>query len=125
MSQYQKVNPYLSAEHYSLTAFDSQQSDSFPFPVPVGRFDVDLLTLPRVIGGPVNITCLASAREGRMWAMGTDRMTLVDVADGRFAPLAAMRYPGIDPISDDSLIELAARKLTRPRGLRPGAPTVR
>ena len=112
MSQYQKVNPYLSAAHYSLTAFDSQQSDSFPFPVPAGRFDVDLLTLPRVIGGPVNITCLASAREDRMWAMATDRMTLVDVADGRFTPLAAMRYPGIDPIADDSLIELAARKFS-------------
>ena len=111
MSQYQKVNPYLSAAHYSLTAFDSQQSDSFPYPVPAGRFDVDLLQLPRVIGGPVNITCLASAHEGRMWAMGTDRVTFVDVTDGQFKPLAAMYLPGITPIPDESLADLAAREL--------------
>lgn len=110
MSQYQKVNRFLSAPHYSLTAFDSQQSDSFPYSVPEGRFDVDLLTLPRILSGPVSITCLASAREGRMWAMATDRVTLVDVTAGRFAPLAAMRYPGIEPIADETLADLAARE---------------
>lgn len=111
MAQYQQANPYLSAAHYSLTAFDSQQSDSFPYPVPAGRFDVDLLSLPRILGGPVNITCLASAVPGRMWAMATDRVTLVDVRDGRFEPLAAMNYPGVDPIDDASLAAVAALEL--------------
>jgi hypothetical protein len=111
MTHYQPVNPHLSAAHYSLTAFDSQQSDSFPYPVAPGRFEVDLLTLPRVLGGPVNITCLASARPGRMWAMGTDRVTLVDVSDGRFEPLASLPLPGVDPIPDESLARLAATEL--------------
>lgn len=112
MTHYQSVNPHLSAAHYSLTAFDSQQSDSFPYPVALGRFDVDLLSLPRVLGGPVNITCLASARPGRMWAMATDRVTLVDVSEGRFEPLASLTLPGVDPIPDESLARLAATELT-------------
>lgn len=111
MSHYQPTNPYLSAPHYSLTAFDSQQSDSFPHPVKSGRFDVDLLRLPRVLGGPVNITCLAAVRPDRMWAMGTDRVTLVDVTDGRFEPLASLPLPGIEPIPDASLARLAATEL--------------
>jgi hypothetical protein len=102
----------MASPHYSLTGMDPQQSDSFPYPFPRGRFDVDLLALPRVIGGPVNITCLASARPGRMWAMGTDRVTLVDVADGRFEPLATIDLPGVDRIADGDLEELARTELT-------------
>lgn len=112
MPHYQRPNPFLSSPHYSVTAFDSQQSDSFPHPLRPGRFDVDLTTLPRVLGGPVNITCLASTRPGRMWAMATDRVTLVDVADGRFDVLATLALPGVDPIDDARLAELAAIELT-------------
>jgi len=52
MPHYQNPNPFLAGPHYSVTAFDSQQSDSFPYPLKGGRFDVDLTSLPRVLGGP-------------------------------------------------------------------------
>lgn len=109
---YQARNPYLSSAHYSLTAFDSQQSDSFPYAVPEGRYVADLLALPRVLGGPVNITCLASTRPDRMWAMATDRVTLVDTSDGQFRAVATLPLPGVDPVPDDTLAELAATVLT-------------
>jgi hypothetical protein len=47
-----------------------------------------------------------------MWAMATDRVTLVDVADGRFRPLASMTLPGVEAIPDKALAELAATELT-------------
>ena len=65
-----------------------------------------------MLAGPVNITCLASARPGRMWAMSTDRVTLVDITAGRFEPLAALPLPGVDPIADAALAELAATELS-------------
>jgi hypothetical protein len=42
MQHYQRPNPHLAASHYCLTAFDCQQSDSFPHAIPAGRFDADL-----------------------------------------------------------------------------------
>lgn len=124
MPHYQSPNPFPASPHYSVTAFDSQQSDSFPYPLKDGRFEVDLTSLPRVLGGPVNITCLASARPGRMWAMSTDRVTLVDITAGRFGPLAACRCPGSIPSPTPGR---AGRHRAVDRGAdhRPGHPAVR
>jgi hypothetical protein len=47
-----------------------------------------------------------------MWAMSTDRVTLVDITAGRFEPLAALPLPGVDPVADAGLAELAATELS-------------
>ena len=36
----QRPNPFLASASYALTAFDPEQSDSFPYPVRRGTFSV-------------------------------------------------------------------------------------
>ncbi len=55
-----KPNPYLAAETYAITHFDSAQTDSFPYAVESGTFKVKsalpfLPVLPQNIAGPINI----------------------------------------------------------------------
>ncbi len=80
----QKPNPYLSAPLYGLTHFDPGQSDTIPYAVKHGTFQVDLNKQARVPGGPVNIMNLASPDANYMWACGTDRIAYVTVADGQW-----------------------------------------
>lgn len=101
-----RPNPYLAAPLYALTHFDPGSSDCFPYPVPRGTFRVDLRTLPRIPGGPVNILNLAAAEPGRMWAVSTERVAYVDAADGRWAPLAELDLPGARRVSAAQLAEL-------------------
>ncbi|OYD73855.1 UNVERIFIED_ORG: hypothetical protein BDU10_5549 [Burkholderia sp. CF145] len=61
-----KPNPYLAAEKYAITHFDSSQSDSFPYAVPRGTFEVDLRKEKRIVAGPVNIMTLASTSPSYM-----------------------------------------------------------
>ena len=55
-----KPNPYLSAPVYGLTHFDPAQTDSVPYAVKSGTYNIDLNKLKNVNGGPVNIITLAS-----------------------------------------------------------------
>jgi hypothetical protein len=47
----QRTNPHLASASYALTAFDPEQSDSFPYPVRRGEFRFDLWTLPHLVVG--------------------------------------------------------------------------
>ena len=51
----QKPNPYLSAPVYGLTHFNPAQTDTIPYAVKRGTFQIDLAKEPRVPGGPINI----------------------------------------------------------------------
>lgn len=89
-----KPNPYLAAEKYAITHFDSSQSDSFPYAVPRGTFEVDLRKEKRIVAGPVNIMTLASTSPSYMWGVSSEGVTYIDVSNGGFKEIARMAAPG-------------------------------
>ena len=81
-------NPFLSSELYSITHFDSSQSDSTPYGPPLGVYRVDLRGKPISFGGPVNIITLASTDPDFMWAVGSDRVAYVNKKNGKWEEVA-------------------------------------
>ena len=70
-----KRNPYLAAEHYSITHFNSAQTDAFPYAVADGTFRVDPMQAEGGWSGPVNLMTLSAAVDGYMWGMSSDRVS--------------------------------------------------
>lgn len=93
------ANPYLSSALYGITHFDPSQSDSTPYGPPNGTFNVDPLEQPISPGGPVNIVTLASTSDSHMWAIGSDRVSYIDVRDGGWKEVARENAPAY--LSDD------------------------
>ncbi|WP_250439677.1 hypothetical protein [Caballeronia sp. AZ1_KS37] len=87
-------NPFLAAEKYSITHFDSSQSDAFPYAVKPGFFNVDISKAPRVVAGPVNIMTLASTSPNYMWGVSSEGVTYIDVSNGGFKEVARAPSPG-------------------------------
>ncbi|HWQ48311.1 MAG TPA: hypothetical protein VN414_05090 [Methanosarcina sp.] len=81
-------NPYLASSLYAITHFDSSQSDSTPYGPPCGIFTIDPTTKPLVYGGPINIMTLASTNKDYMWAVGTDRISYVNIAGKNWTEVA-------------------------------------
>jgi hypothetical protein len=81
-------NPYLSSPLYSITHFDSSQSDSTPYGPPSGIYTVDPAKKPISYGGPINIITLASTNQDYMWTVGTDRVSYVNKASGQWTTVA-------------------------------------
>jgi len=81
-------NPYLASSLYAITHFDSSQSDSTPYGPPYGNFTVNLTKEPIVYGGPISIITLASTNKDYMWAVGTDRVSYVNMADNNWTVVA-------------------------------------
>ncbi len=77
-------NPWLAQETYSITHFDSAQTDAFPFRVADGVYRVDIEQCPSTWSGPVNLMTLASTSMEYMWGMSSDRVSYTRVADGAF-----------------------------------------
>ncbi len=96
-----KKNPYLSADIYGITHFDSSQSDSFPYSVKSGDFNVDLKKYPQVTGGPVNIITLASTSPDYMWGVSSQGVTYINTGGGKFEEVGRMNIPGLKPISEE------------------------
>ena len=94
-----KANPYLSAPTYGITHFDSSQSDTFPYAVKSGEFNVDLKKYPQVTGGPVNIITLASTSKDYMWGASSQGVTYINVADGKFEEVSRFNVPGVKVIT--------------------------
>ena len=94
-------NPYLSSPLYSITHFDSSQSDSTPYGPPGGTFTVDPTTKPIVYGGPINIITLASTNQDYMWAVGTDRVSYVNKAAGQWGTVT--KFEALADASGNSL----------------------
>lgn len=95
-------NPYLAAEKYAITHFDSSQSDSFPYAVARGFQHVDLTKEPRVVTGPINIMTLASTSPNYMWAVSSEGVAYVDVSNGGFREVARITAPGQKTISPET-----------------------
>ena len=55
-----KPNPWLAQEEYSITHFNSAQTDAFSSAVKDGTFNIDLSKCQMTWSGPVNLMTLAS-----------------------------------------------------------------
>lgn len=101
-------NPYLAAEHYSITHFNSSQTDAFPYPVKTGTFYPDIEECEGGWSGPVNLMTLASTDPDYMWGMGSDRVSYIRVSDGAFTKLAEEALPGVQMRTREQLETLIA-----------------
>ena len=68
-------NPDLAQETYSITHFNSAQTDAFAYAVKDGIYNVDLAQCPSTWSGPVNLMTLASTSPDYMWGMSSDRVS--------------------------------------------------
>ena len=101
-------NPYLAAEHYSITHFNSAQSDAFPYSVKAGTFQADIEACESGWSGPVNLMTLASTDPDYMWGMSSDRVSYIYVGDGSFTRLAEAALPGVNTKTEEQLRALVA-----------------
>lgn len=101
-------NPYLAAEHYSITHFDSAQSDAFPYEVTDGTFHVDPDECEGGWSGPVNLMTLASADPDYMWGMSSDRVSYIHVGNGSFDRMGEAALPGVTMKNEDQLRAVSA-----------------
>lgn len=101
-------NPYLAQEHYSITHFNSAQTDAFPFAVKEGTFSVSPEDCQGKWSGPVNLMTLSSTSTDYMWGMSSDRVSYIKVADGSFQLVAEHELPKVTTQSEDNLHKLVA-----------------
>lgn len=103
-----KANPWLAQEEYSITHFNSAQTDAFSYAVKDGTFYADLAKCKATSSGPVNLMTLASTSPKYMWGMSSDRVSIIDVANGNFERLAEAELPGITKKTEEQLNILTA-----------------
>lgn len=101
-------NPYLAQEHYSITHFNSAQTDAFPFAVPEGSFRVSPDDCPGKWSGPVNLMTLAANNADYMWGMSSDRVSYIKVSGGSFELVAELPLPRVAQKSKEDLQKLVA-----------------
>ena len=98
-----KRNPYLAAEHYSITHFNSAQTDAFPYAVADGTFHVDPMQAEGGWSGPVNLMTLSAAVDGYMWGMSSDRVSYYRTSNGAFTKLGEAGLPSGTMKTDEQL----------------------
>lgn len=98
-----KRNPYLAAEHYSITHFNSAQTDAFPYAVADGTFRVDPMQAEGGWSGPVNLMTLSAAVDGYMWGMSSDRVSYYRTSNGAFTKLGEAGLPSGTMKTDEQL----------------------
>jgi len=103
------ANPWLAQETYSITHFNSAQTDAFPYSVKDGTFTVDIKTCQSTWSGPVNLMTLASTSPDYMWGMSSDRVSYIKVSGNGFERVAEAALPGITTHSKEQLEILTAK----------------
>ena len=101
-------NPYLAAEHYSITHFNSAQSDAFPYSVKAGTFQADIEACESGWSGPVNLMTLSSTDPDYMWNMSSDRVAYVYVGNGSFTRVSEAALPGVTTKTEEELRKVVA-----------------
>ena len=101
-------NPYLAAEHYSVTHFNSAQTDGFPYNVKSGTFQVDINDCEGSWSGPVNLMTLSSTDPDYMWNMSSDRVAYVYVGNGSFTRVSEAALPGVTTKTEEELRKVVA-----------------
>ncbi len=94
-------NPYLAAPVYAITHFDSSQSDTFPYAVKTGDFNIDLKNEQEVTGNPINIVTLASTSPDYMWGVSTRGPAYIHVANKEFKEVARFDLPYYAPVTKE------------------------
>ena len=102
-------NPFLAQEHYSITHFNSAQTDAFPYKVADGTFYADPDACEGGWSGPVNLMTLSSAADGYMWGTSSDRVSYYRTADGAFTKLGEAGLPSGTMKTEDQLRQLSAK----------------
>lgn len=101
-------NPWLAQETYSITHFNSAQTDAFPYAVKDGTYAVDPDKCPSTWSGPVNLMTLASTSPDYMWGMSSDRVSYIKISGGSFERVAEAPLPGITMHTKEELEALTA-----------------
>lgn len=102
------TNPWLASDIYSITHFNSAQTDAFPYTVKNGFYDVNPDDCQASWSGPVNLMTIASTSSAYMWGVGSDRVSYIKVADGDFKKVAEAAMPGCDMRTKEGLEKLVA-----------------
>lgn len=104
-----KANPYLASPNYSITHFNSAQTDAFPYAVKDGTYQVNPDNCPGGWSGPVNLMTLSSTNPDYMWGMSSDRVSCIHIADGKFERVAECPLSeSITPRTEEQLRQLTA-----------------
>ncbi len=101
-------NPWLAQESYSITHFNSAQTDAFPYRVKDGTFHVNPEDCATTWSGPVNLMTLASTSTDYMWGASSDRVSYLKISGGSFERLAEASLPGIKTKTVEDLKTLTA-----------------
>lgn len=101
-------NPWLAQPTYSITHFNSAQTDAFPYAVRDGEFEIDPDQCPSIWSGPVNLMTLASTSSDYMWGMSSDRVSYVKVSGGAFERVAEIALEGAQMHTKEQLEILTA-----------------
>ncbi len=88
-------NPWLASSVYSITHFNSAQTDAFPYSVKDGFFKVNPDDCQASWSGPVNLMTIASTSSDFMWGVGSDRVSYIKVSGGGFEKVAEAAMPGV------------------------------
>ena len=102
-------NPFLASDLYSITHFNSAQTDAFPYTVADGTFRVDPYSCEGGWSGPVNLMTLSAAQEGYMWGMSSDRVSYYKTSGGTFVKLDEAALPGTALKTQEQLQILSAK----------------
>ncbi len=110
LSQYNTPapNPWLASSVYSITHFNSAQTDAFPYAVRDGHFNVNPDDCQASWSGPVNLMTIASPSSDYMWGVGSDRVSYIKVSGGGFEKVAEAAMPGVTMRSKADLEKLTA-----------------
>lgn len=110
LSQYNSpvANPWLASSIYSITHFNSAQTDAFPYAVKDGIFNVNPNDCESSWSGPVNLMTIASTSSDYMWGVGSDRVSYIKVSNGDFKKVAEAAMPGTTMRTKEGLEKLTA-----------------
>lgn len=101
-------NPYLAAEHYSITHFNSAQTDAFPYSVKTGEVRVDPESCEGGWSGPINLMTLSSVHKDYMWGMSSDRVSYFRISDHSFTKLGEAPLPIGTLRTKEELLQMTA-----------------
>ncbi len=101
-------NPWLASDVYSITHFNSAQTDAFPYAVKDVFCDVNPDDCQASWSGPVNLMTIASTSSDYMWGIGSDRVSYIRIAGEEFHKVAEAALPGVTMRTKEELEILAA-----------------
>lgn len=105
-------NPYLASEHYSITHFNSAQTDAFPYGVKSITKNVDPEQCEGGWSGPVNLMTLSAAKAGYMWGMSSDRVSYYNCSNGGFTKIGEAALPVGKMKTEEQLRKITAKYST-------------